>query len=243
MSIFAACMLFVMFMFVYVFIAEVFTVLFRFTGLTAEKARFQVISLLTNSGYTTGEAELITNHPVRRKLAQVTMLFGYAFTVTIVSTIVNILLAVKLSQLESLLWQYAVPIVLLVVLIGLMRSKHTRRWFDDRIERVVHKWMFKDQGNAMLIMDNFAEQALAQVRIERLPAALAGKTLSECGLKEQYGVLVLLVRHKGNDSADLSAADGQTILLAGDLAVVFGQPERIHAAFDAPPAEQTNSKA
>ena len=83
MNLTGAFILFGIFIFGYMAIAEVFTVLFRLTGLTREKARFQVISMLTNSGYTTSESELITQSKVRRRLARLTMLFGYSFTVTI----------------------------------------------------------------------------------------------------------------------------------------------------------------
>lgn len=38
------------FILVYILINEIFTVLFRLTGLTEDKAKFQVTSMLTNSG-------------------------------------------------------------------------------------------------------------------------------------------------------------------------------------------------
>ena len=46
----------------YIYTIEVFTILFRITGLTKEKAKFQVISLITCSGYTTSEAEIVTTN-------------------------------------------------------------------------------------------------------------------------------------------------------------------------------------
>ena len=85
-----AILMFVFLILIYILISDIITVLFRLTGLTEEKARFQVVSLLTNSGFTTNESEIIVSSKVRRKIAKATMLFGYAFTVTIVSTIVNI---------------------------------------------------------------------------------------------------------------------------------------------------------
>jgi hypothetical protein len=66
-------------------------VLFKLTGLSEEKARFQVISLLTGSGFTTKEAELITQHPSRRKLAQILMVIGYVGFLTVLSFFVNII--------------------------------------------------------------------------------------------------------------------------------------------------------
>ena len=76
-------------MLTYLLICEIFTILFRLTGLTEETARFQVISMLTNCGFTTIESELITSSRKRRKLAFITILFGYIFSVTIVSMAIN----------------------------------------------------------------------------------------------------------------------------------------------------------
>ena len=76
MNIYLAFTLFTLIGVVYLVIAEIFTMLFRFTGLPEEKARFQVISLLTGCGFTTHESELFLNSKGRRRLARYTMLFG-----------------------------------------------------------------------------------------------------------------------------------------------------------------------
>ena len=67
---------FVLFIIVYIVISDIITIFFRLTGLTEEKARFQVISLLTNSGFTTRESESVVASKIRRRLARATMLFG-----------------------------------------------------------------------------------------------------------------------------------------------------------------------
>ena len=83
--------LFAFLIMIYIVIFDVITILFRLTGLTEENSRFQVVSLLTNSGFTTRESEVVVSSKIRRRIARATMLFGYAFTVTIVSTTVNFL--------------------------------------------------------------------------------------------------------------------------------------------------------
>ena len=89
MNIYMAFTLFSMIILLYWVIAELFTFFFRLTGLTAERARFQVTSLLTGTGFTTKESEIIMTSPRRRRLARATMLFGYVFTVTIVSALIT----------------------------------------------------------------------------------------------------------------------------------------------------------
>ena len=93
MNIYAAASLFAILILLYWVISEVFTVLFRLIGLPEEKARFQVISLLTGTGFTTRESEMILSTRSRRRLARITVLFGYVFNITFVSTVVNVFLS------------------------------------------------------------------------------------------------------------------------------------------------------
>ena len=83
MDIYLALLLFFFFFFLYWVITELFTFIFRLTGLPVEKARFQVISLLTGTGFTTRESEIILSSRLRRRLARITMLFVYVFNVLI----------------------------------------------------------------------------------------------------------------------------------------------------------------
>src|SRR4051812_17554460 len=72
-------------------VIETFVILFRLTDLKLEVSRFQVISLMTGTGFTTGESELILGHPIRRKLATFLILFGAFSLAVIISSISNIL--------------------------------------------------------------------------------------------------------------------------------------------------------
>ena len=98
MNIYMALSLFSLIILLYWVITELFTILFRFTGLPDEKARFQVISLLTGCGYTTKESEMLLSTRQRRGLARATMLFGYVFNITIVTALINVFLSLKQSR-------------------------------------------------------------------------------------------------------------------------------------------------
>ena len=84
MNIYVSIALFILIIMLYMVISELFTILFRFTGLPDEKARFQVLSLLTGCGFTTRESEMVLSTRSRRRLARIMMLFGYVFNITIV---------------------------------------------------------------------------------------------------------------------------------------------------------------
>lgn len=72
-------------------VIEIHVILFRLTDLKLEVSRFQVISLMTGTGFTTGESELILGHPIRRKLAIFLISFGAVSLAVIISSISNFL--------------------------------------------------------------------------------------------------------------------------------------------------------
>ena len=108
----------------YILIIDVFTILFRMSGMTEEKAKFQVISLLTNSGYTTKESELVVDKLVRRRLARTIMLFGYIFSVTIITAFVNVVLNLPKAIQEDF-WTLTVILAIILSLIHI--SEPTRQ--------------------------------------------------------------------------------------------------------------------
>ena len=109
-------------------ISEVITIVFRFTGLPDEKARFQVVSLLTGCGFTTRESEMVLSTKERRHIARITMLFGYVFNITIVSILINIILSLKESQAEHYLHAWLIPLVPAVLLLIRKRVDDANRY-------------------------------------------------------------------------------------------------------------------
>ena len=81
MTIELAIILVLAFILIYVFMIKIYSILFRLTGLTKNKSSFQAISLLTNTGFTTNEAEVIATSATRRKIANSAMISGHIFSV------------------------------------------------------------------------------------------------------------------------------------------------------------------
>ncbi|MFC4099306.1 hypothetical protein [Paenibacillus xanthanilyticus] len=72
-------------------VVEIASELFVVTGLERSISRFQVISMLTGTGFTTKESELILRHPIRRKIGIALILFGAFSLAVVISSITNIL--------------------------------------------------------------------------------------------------------------------------------------------------------
>ena len=221
--------LFVLFIIVYIVISDIITIFFRLTGLTEEKARFQVISLLTNSGFTTRESEAIVSSKVRRHLARATMLFGYAFTVTIVSTTVNFFMTLGQGELESLLvW---VPILLLVLLgFHLMRrSPCLKARFDQAIEAIGSRLMFGKDANPIVLMEDYGGMVAAHIYVQQLPKMLQDVPLKDSEIMAKHNIMVMLVKNKKGEARQATA---DTVLQPQDIILVLGRRKDILEVFE-----------
>ena len=230
MNIYAAASLFAILILMYWAISEVFTVLFRLIGLPEEKARFQVVSMLTGAGFTTHESELFLATRSRRRLARITMLFGYVFNVTIVSALVNVFISVKTAQMGSFLLPMLIPLTALAAVLALTRYRGVREWVDRKIEDIANRYGSDLSSNGVLIIDQFGSQTIARVTLSTVPEAMRGKSLARMGLKPKRNILVLAVEHVDGSTESPSA---DTCFAFGDRVTVFGDYAPICREFNA----------
>jgi len=230
MSIYIAFTLFSLIILLYWVIAELFTILFRFTGLPDEKARFQVISLLTGCGFTTRESELFLSSRGRRRLARVTMLFGYVFNITIVSSLINVFLSLKLAQVEEHVLSLLIPLTAAAVAVVFLRFPAVRAWADRRLERLAGRLVQADASNTVLLLDYIGQDSIAQVLLRTVPERLRDVPLSASGLRAEEHLLVMLVESPGQKAVP-AAAD--TRFREGDKLTVFGNYGAICRVFQA----------
>ena len=230
MNIYLAFSLFALVILGYWVISELFAMLFRFTGLPDEKARFQVISLLTGCGFTTHESELLLTTKSRRRLARITMLFGYVFNITIVSAFINVFFSLKVSELAADLVSSLIPLLVILFILAFMRFPVIRAWGDRLIEKLAGRIVHRDIANTILLMDYIGQETIAQVTLREVPEDLQGKALSESGLKEKHNILVMLVE---TDGSKAQPAYAQTVFRPGDKLTVFGDYATISRVFHA----------
>ncbi|MBQ6721277.1 MAG: TrkA C-terminal domain-containing protein [Eubacteriales bacterium] len=231
MDVFFALLLFSFVILVYWVIAELFTFFFRLTGLTAERARFQVTSLLTGTGFTTKESEIIMTSPRRRRLARATMLFGYVFTVTIVSALINVFLSMKSIQAENQMFILLIPLGIVALIFVFMRVPTVHAWGDRQLRRLADRiFDRKETFNAVLLIDSLGSESIAQVTLRQIPEEYNAVSLAETKLRAETGILVMLVEHPGGKP---EAAHANTVFEPGDKLTVFGNYKTICRTFNA----------
>ena len=231
MDIYPALLLFTFIIVIYWVIIELFTFFFHFTGLTTDRARFQVISLLTGTGFTTRESELILSSRHRRRLARITMLFGYVFNITIVSAFINVFLSMKLSQVSHQFVGFLIPLGTAALIFVLMRVPKIRAWIDSFLLRLADRIFDRRESfNAVLLVDNIGTESIARVKLRHIPEEYKGLTLAETRLRAETGIMVMLVERNGEKPA---AAHANTVFEEGDSLTVFGNYNMICKSFHA----------
>lgn len=231
MEAYLALFLFSIIILVYWIITELFTILFRFTGLPDEKARFQVISLLTGCGYTTRESEMFLSSRRRRRLARITMLFGYVFNITIVTAFINVFLSLKLSQAEHYYFGILIPLAAVAIIFVFMRVPGIHAWVNGLLQRIAGRIVgHKDTFNTVLLLDYIGTDSIALLTINHIPEEYQGIPLAKTGLKAETGILVMLVEHTGEKAVPAGA---DTVFAVGDKLTVFGDYSAICKAFHA----------
>jgi K+/H+ antiporter YhaU regulatory subunit KhtT len=205
-------------------IIELATLLLQSTGLSREVARFQAISLLTGTGFTTSEAELITKHPLRRKIGEVLILFGTLAFATVIAILINFIHA------EFTLGQLLKGILLLTSLFALFRIRRFQSFILNRMKpTMVHASTLEEVFH--LEEDDIVLEIILKEQHVHL-----FKSLRLLNLATDYGIHILTIQRKKENTDFLQNylikyPTGSTSLRLGDILVVFGKRSQIKAIF------------
>jgi len=200
--------------FVSVMIIKVAAVALRLTGLDERTASFQALSALTGTGFTTREAELVINHPMRRKIISVLMITGNAGMVVVIAGLVSSFLAV--TSFWAILWFVAL-ILALYVIFRIATQTRIARLLSKKIEEKLRE-RFKLQKRAIgRVLDLGEDFGIAEITLHEVSSSV-GKTLATSDLGKKK-ILVLAIER---DEEKILVARGNHKLHAGDNLICYG---------------------
>lgn len=201
-------------------ITRVATMMLTLTGLSKESARFQARSALSGVGFTTGEAEAVVNHPVRRRIVMVLMLLGSAGVITVIGALV-------LSFANADRQEREVRLLVLIAALGLLVLLARSSWVDRRLSALIgrglNRWTdleVRDYAALLRFADRFAVMELAVGEGDWL----AGKSLEQLALRKE-GVVVLGISRAAGRYVGVPGFD--TRLEVGDVAICYGHSDRL----------------
>lgn len=227
MNLVTALILFNILILIYQILVEIFTTLCRINGISLDKARFQVISLLTGTGFTTAESEIMLLTKQRRKLAQRIMLFSYIFNISIVSIFVNIFISFVNTTTNEIGIGILVTIANFILIVIINKSKPIRKVIDSIVVKAVN-YKRKKNDNYISIYDTYGHKVIAEVELKTLKPEMQNKTIEEMKIKQRYNTQLLVIKRKEEIISEIWP---NTIIKQGDTIIVFGKLKDIKAAF------------
>lgn len=184
------------------------------TGLERPKARFQVLSAITGTGFTTSESEAIVNHPRRRRIATWLIFIG---NTGVVGCIIALLIFVRVgvrapSSTQVIIIVAVVLAIIMFITLGPMNA----------LTNVIVRLMRRGRTRSYLMAEEILHQSggygIARVAIDKKDMP-AGMTVKNTGLGEQ-GVVVLAIER--GDTVKPFPEDTET-LSAGDYLLCYGK--------------------
>ena len=212
---------------------KVATIALMMTGLSFDTASFQSYSAFFGVGFTTREAELVVNHPVRRRIIRDLILVGNIGLTSALATMVATFVQGN-NVFESLtIILAAVAIALAIGYIGRVR------WFRKTLDWLIASSLTRAGLVRALDYELLLRVDHGYVVSEYLIEAgnpLVGKMLRH-SLPWDSGVVVLAIRR--NDALLPGIPGPSDIIEVGDVLVLYGKEENAKRIMQVQPAESS----
>ena len=226
MNLITLLIIFDMLVIIYQVLIEVFTILYRINGINVDISRFQVVSLLTGTGFTTNESESMLITKNRRKLTRRIMFFSYIFNISIVSTFVSIFSLTANTSKEDIPICIGLTLFIIIFLILFYKTNIRKSVIDKIVINLVNKIKTKKE-NFVFIYDTFGNKVIAEIELTKLKRSMKNKTIEEI-LSQKYHISLLVIKRKEQIISEIKPT---TMLEEGDTVIVFGRVRDIKNAF------------
>ena len=204
------------------------------TGLSWDAASFQSYSAFFGVGFTTSEAELVVNHPVRRRIIRDLILAGNVGVTSALATMVATLVQ-NSSGARPLL------IVLgLVAGLGLLLYLTSLSWVQRSIDKVIQRTL--ERSGLVRAMDYELLLRIQHGFVVSEVEIVANTPIVNQSLRRSrpwdHGVVILAVKTDGKANEGLPNAS--TVLHVGDVVTVYGEEHHIKRLFETPTTENAS---
>jgi len=196
------------------------------TGVSRDAARFQALSAFFGAGFTTGESEMVVNHPVRRRVIRDLIIMGNVGLLSLLGT--GVMTATHF-RFDTPAERREAAIRLVVIFGGLVllwlasRSRIVTLVIDRSISFTMRRMGALRALDYEQLLRTHAGYEVAEIVVEG-GAWLCNKTIGDASLR-QRGVNVLSVHRR--DGEHIGAPRGATELRDGDTLIVYGADEAI----------------
>jgi hypothetical protein len=189
------------------------------TGMERSRARFQALSAFSGTGFTTKEAELVVNHPRRRKIVTYLMILGNAGIVSVIATFV-------LSLRQAGTFRPSLNLVIiaasLFVLYRIASHQKLAKRLTQKIRETLREKLHFEKVRVEELLHQSDGYGIASILVGRR-SKVAGLTLTKSGFKERDLMILSVERDEGV----ISVPKAQTKIMVGDRLICYGKLENL----------------
>ena len=211
--------------FIYQVMIEIFTTIYSIEGIQLDKAQFQIISILTGTGFTTSESELMLLTKRRRKITELMMLFSYIFNISIVSTLVNIIISSAGPAINELIIGIVLTIINFLIIALLNKSTKVKSKLENFIKKIATN-VRKKRKNPISVYDTLGDKVIAEINVLKINNNM--NNINTEKLKEKYDIQVLVIK-RGEQV--ISSIEPNITINYNDIVIVFGKMRNIKKIF------------
>jgi hypothetical protein len=185
------------------------------TDLSEPVARLQTWSLLTGTGYTTRESELVVNHPIRRRLATLVMLTGALGVVGLLASVVGGF--VGADGFDEFILRLGIVVAVVAVQAYLVRTRPFRSLLRAFVRRRMAVWEKQGVTSVPLVELGQGRSVTAAAVAQGSP--LTGRTIGSVVMASPHVTVLGLRRGEETYLPDPAA---EVTLKAGDVLILHG---------------------
>ena len=194
------------------------SILLEITGMERARARFQALSAISGTGFTTSHAEEVVNNPRRRQIVSYLIIIGNA---GILSLIIAVIVYVR-AGLALPSWEVAVAIVLLIAALVIVIRVGVIDKITSLILASIRQARKKSSLKIAQIYYNNNDLTIVKLRTRGL---FAGKVdIPDIATLQSKGVNIIAIE-RGKDilknpGPETKIMEGDIIICSGDIKVI-----------------------
>jgi len=156
------------------------------------------------------------------------MIFGYAFSATLVSAFISIILSIGNSQDENLWHVFLILLVVMFFFIILSKIKFIKNAFDSLIFKIGHKLSKTKTKNFLKVVDAYDANSIVEITLIEVPNDFKDKTLEEIKIRQNYNLTVLAITRENKIINNIKKDD---FFKEKDIITVYGNFDDIKKVF------------
>ncbi|MHB1080940.1 MAG: cation:proton antiporter regulatory subunit [Prosthecobacter sp.] len=204
------------------------------TGISWDTASFQAYSAFFGVGFTTKEAELVVNHPVRRRIIRDLILAGNVGLTSALATLIVTLL--QSSSGGDTMLMLGCLIGGLIVMLFISRLTWFQKVLDHIIQSTLERTGMVHALDYELLLRIQHGYVVSEIEVPP-ETFLAGRTLRESRPWDR-GVVILAIKRDGKTHSGIPARDD--MIQAGDVLTAYGKESALQSMTQ--PLEHSGTK-